>query len=218
MNEQRKINYLVTWLSIAFIVICIIAYYFTNDKTEWYFKLLNNLIPEILGPIAALLFIFYAFTKRGINVFEPERSENHPNSTFSLASMKPDSFGIKLTSHSDNCSVNRETILSGTYKFMPSNTKINIYRLNSSQTQSWVSTMPLILDKISQTWQSKIYIGGINDTNKVFYLVIVLEDIATEPWIAYYKKISEELNDWRALTYPLPNSVVEIIKIKVTRL
>ena len=170
----------------------------------------------MLGPVLAVLFIFYIFINRGINLFVPDTPIAYTH-ILSVASIKPEKFGIKITSPSEGDRVSKPTEVKGTYEYIPENTRLSIYFVNNSQTYCWINVSPVIIDHHSKTWKSKIYIGSDTDINIEYYIVIALEDIATEPWFTFYKEVSAETKNWRPLKYPLPKTVNEVKKIRVYR-
>jgi hypothetical protein len=218
MDEQKKINYLVTGLSFAFIIICIFTYLLTDNKSEWYFKLLNNLVPELLGPLIAILFIFYAFTARGINIFEPDKLGNFSQYKSSFEETPVDSFGIELRSHVNNAKVERVNLFYGTYKNLPENIRLRIYLANEHQSLCWINSKNVIVNSIDKTWQSTVYVGAENESGYVFHVIVAIENAVTDQWLDYYEQISAQLNHWKPFKYPLPKAIVETNKIKVIRI
>ena len=76
MNDKNKTNYLGTLLSLFAVVACIFGYYLTEETSQWYVKLIHELMPHLIVPILIILIIYYFFTKRGIYFLHQQRLMN----------------------------------------------------------------------------------------------------------------------------------------------
>lgn len=219
MNEEKRINYLAILLSCSFIIICIFGYYVTEENNNWYWKLVNNLIPELLGSLLPILFVYYVFTKKGISIFEPfKNNKNDLKFAYSLSELPKKHFGVTISTHLDNSSINQNIRLKGNFEFLPENIKIRVYIANHNQTLCWIGIENILIDKDLKSWETTAYIGGNDGSGEVYYIIVALEDEVTDQWVKYYSEISQQLDNYKPFNYPLPKTILETNKIKVTRI
>jgi hypothetical protein len=125
---------------------------------------------------------------------------------------------VQITSLTNNAKVSRIEKIYGTYNGLPKNVRIRLFVVNESQSKCWLNSQKVAINTLKNTWESSIYFGSENGTQKIFYLVVAVDTNETDYWVEHFKQASSATQHWHPFDYPLPNSILECQKIRVQRI
>lgn len=196
------------------------VFFSIDNKLEFYFN--ESLISwfEISSDLRKNAYLLawgdnkfeYDYSVQSLNYASMEKADEKK-----VNQILKDQSGVKVLSLQNGQKVNRQEVIEGVYKLIPSGYTLRLLVFHSSQKFYWPMNDTIKLDSFNERWSGDTTFGSANSIRSKFYLKVALVDNKTNNWYNNYLENCLEIGKWDPIRNSVPLSVIICDELEVKR-